>query len=83
LLRGIAIDPIFYLTENHFHKDGLRAGPAAKYTAKHHGKQYHKYNKGEHAYPEDEKILWPKDHSEYDELTLKNIEHQQRFAMQF
>jgi hypothetical protein len=78
LLCRIAIDPIFYFTENHFHKNGLRAGPAAKYPAKNHGKQNYKNHKCEKAYGENEKILRPEDHAEKDEFALQYIKHKER-----
>ena len=69
----VAIYPIFNFTKNHFHKNGLRTGPAAKDTPKHYRKQNYKNNKRKKPDSEDEKILRPEDHTKKDELTLEHI----------
>ena len=48
LLYGITIDPIFNFAKNHFHENGLRAGPSTKYPAKYNGKQDDEDYKSEH-----------------------------------
>ena len=50
LLIGISFNPIFYFTENHFHKQCLWTCPATPYPAKHNRKEYDKNKKSDHGY---------------------------------
>src|SRR5690242_12620538 len=83
LLVRIAINPVFNFPENHFHKNGLRTSPSTKNPSEYDGKKYDENHEGEHGNSEDEKILWPEDHSENDKPAFGNIKQQQRFAMHF
>ena len=81
LFGGIPVDPVFDLTEDHLHEDGLRTSPATEHPAEYHGEQDHKYDEGQHPDTEDEKILWPEDHAKEDELSFNDIEHEQWFII--
>ena len=70
-----------YFTEHHFHKIGLRAGPTTKQSSKCSRKKYNKEDKSDHCHAEDEEVLWPENFSKYNEFTLRNIEHEQRPAI--
>jgi hypothetical protein len=72
----ITIQPVFDFAENHFHKNGLRAGPPAKYPSEHDGKENDEYYESEKTNSEDEKILWPENLSEKNKLTLQHIEQE-------
>jgi hypothetical protein len=77
----ITIEPVFDLSEDHFHEDGLWTGPTAEYAPKDHGKEDDKDNEREHPQHENEEILRTKNLSEQDEFPFEDIDHEERFAL--
>jgi hypothetical protein len=61
----------------------LRASPAAKNAAKHHGKQNDKDHECEEPDGKDEKILRPESDTEEDKLTLQYIKEKERRVIYF
>src|SRR5690606_16718068 len=57
LLIPVAFYGIFYFTEDHLHKDGLRTGPSAPETTEEIGKQRYKNQERKHQQSEDPVIL--------------------------
>src|SRR5690606_7478731 len=69
----IPFNPVFNLSEYHFHKDSLRASPTTEDTSKNQRKQSYKHNKHHHSQTENEKILWPEYLSKQDKFPFDNI----------
>ncbi len=81
LFIRIAIYPILNFTEDHFHKNGLRTGPATKYPAKYNCEQDYKNNERKKANGKNEKILRPEGYPEKDKFPFQYIEHEYRGIM--
>ena len=77
----ITIEPVFDLSEDHFHEDGLWTGPTAEDAPKDHGKEDDKNYEGEHPQHENEEILRSKNLSEQDEFPFQDIDHEEGFAL--
>jgi hypothetical protein len=83
LFVGIAINPVFYFPEYHFHENGLRTGPAAKNSTKDGCKKNDEHYKSDHGQCEDEEVLRTKYLSENDKLPLQYINHDEGLTIHF
>src|SRR5690606_29608785 len=81
LLTGIAFNPVFYFTKNHFHKNGLRAYPTAKNPTIYNREKNNKHKQRKHCQHKQKEILRQKNDSENDKLALQHIEHHNRIAI--
>jgi hypothetical protein len=81
LFAGITVKPVLDPAKDHFHKNGLRACPAAKYSSKNHSEKNDENNESEKANGENEKILRPENLSKENELALYHIEKKQRLPI--
>src|SRR5690606_29470513 len=81
LLVGIAVYPVFDLTENHFHEDGRGAGPAAPDTAENTSKKHNEYDKRKPSQDAQVKILGHEQNTEDDELALEDVKKYGLFAV--
>jgi hypothetical protein len=59
----------------------LGTGPTAEYPAKHNRENNDEDHKGQHTNTKNEKVLWPEYHTEKNELTFNNIQHEDRFTV--
>ncbi|GAB3914731.1 hypothetical protein GCM10028826_28390 [Mucilaginibacter boryungensis] len=75
-LMRIAFDPFLDLTENHFHKNGLRTYPAAEDAAEGDREQYDTNQKHERGQHEEKNILRPESLAEDHKVPLHKIEQQ-------
>ena len=73
LLISISLDKVLDLPEKHFHKKGLWACPATPDSTECRGEQDYKHKKSNSGKTEQDEILWPKDLSKNDELSLKKV----------
>src|SRR5690606_367040 len=74
LCSSVAFYPIFYPSENHFHKYSLRTYPPTKYTTESYCKQGNKYNTDNHRNYYQVKILRPERETEYTEFSFYHVE---------
>lgn len=81
LRTGVAVDPVFDLSEDHFHEKSLRAGPTAPEPAKSRCEDNDRRKEQEHSDGEDDSVLRPEDLSEDGEPSLDDVEHQEGIAV--
>ena len=74
----VAFDERFDLPKNHFHKNRLRAGPAAKHAAINHREERDEHNKCQQPDGDKVKILRPEHHPKHDEPPFEHVEQKQR-----
>jgi hypothetical protein len=77
LAGPVPFDPVFHTSEDHFHKDGLGAGPPAPKAAEYGSKQYNKDDQRKGAKYQQVQILRPESHTENDELSFQDIKQEQ------
>jgi hypothetical protein len=76
----IALDPVFYLSEDKIHKNGLGTDPATEQPSVDYGEKNDEYNKCYQKNSEEIKILRPENASEENELPVKNVEQYELLA---
>jgi hypothetical protein len=64
-----------------FHKNGLRADPPAKYSAKNYSKEYYEYNSDQHRKYEEIKVLWPERLAKDTVLSVEHIKKKKLIAI--
>ena len=79
LFVGIAFDEILDFAKHHFHKNGLRTGPAAKYASKCDGEQDNKNNHRNGEQHKQMEILREKSNAKNNELSTEQV-HLQKWA---
>ena len=79
----IAFNPILDPTKNHFHQQRLRARPPAPESPESSGENNNAGDKEEQCHSKNRRILRPENVADDDELTLNNVNEQERIALNF
>jgi hypothetical protein len=83
LFVTISLDPVFYFTEYHFHKNSLWTKPAAENPPEYNTEKHYEYYRCHSSDSQNKEVLKIKGLSENKEVSVQNIEQKERIIIDF